>query len=431
MSIRIVRYNTPQGKKAVDAFCARPAFDPGAERAAARILGDIRRNGNRAVAKYAAKFDNMHVCADCMRLSDNEIAAASGRVCSRIRSAIATAHRRIHAFARAGMRKNWQMKSAEGGTLGEQFSPLERVGIYVPGGVTPLVSTALMTATLAKAAGVREIVACTPARNGCDLNPVLVHALKTAGATEIYRVGGVQSIGMMAYGTETVAKVQKIVGPGATHVTAAKRQVYGDVALDLVAGPSEIAVLADGGADCRYVAADLLSQAEHGTGFERVLLVTTSEKLARATTGALRVQAAALSRRNAVKKVLSGGALAVIVRSLDEGVALCNRFAPEHLELMVKRPAAWLRKVNCAGAVFLGPWSPEAIGDYVAGPSHVLPTGGAAQMFSGLTVDDFRRRSSFMAFSKADLKKALPVVEMLGSIEGLDGHARSARIRFD
>lgn len=430
MGIKIVKAGTRAGGKAVEAFCARPAFDAKAERVAARILSEIRKDGNGAVVKFASKFDGARLRASGLKVSDRETAAAAKRVPARVRSAIRTSYRRIMTFARAGMRRDWKMRSPGGGVLGEQFVPLDRVGIYVPGGVTPLVSTALMTATLAKTAGVREIVACTPARDGCALDPVLLYALDTAGATEIYRVGGVQAIGLMAYGTETIRKVQKIVGPGATHVTAAKRQVYGAVALDLVAGPSEIAVLADSSANSRYVAADLLSQAEHGSGFERCLLVTTSSKLARQVAIQLGSQAADLSRAATVRKVLARGTLIVVVRSLNEGVDICNRFAPEHLEIMVKRPSAWLKKVTCAGAVFLGPWSPEAVGDYVAGPSHVLPTGGAACMFSGLTVDDFRRRSSFIAFNKADLKKVLPVVEIFGEVEGLDAHTRSATIRF-
>ena len=431
MGIEIVKANTPRGRKAVEAFCSRPAFDAGAERAAGRILAAVRREGNRAVLRFARKFDAADLRSGDLRVTGCEIAGATACVPRKVRAAIRTAHRRVKAFARAGMRKDWKMRSPEGGVLGEQFTPLDRVGVYVPGGVTPLVSTAIMTATLADAAGVREIVACTPARGGRALDPVLLHALDVAGATEIYRVGGVHSIGLMAFGTETVRKVQKIVGPGATHVTAAKRQVYGNVALDLVAGPSEIAVLADGSADCRYVAADLLSQAEHGSGFERVLLVTTSRRLAERAVEQLKIQAAALSRAASIRKVLANGTLVVVVPDLGEGVDICNGFAPEHLELMVRRPAAWLKKVTCAGAVFLGPWSPEAVGDYVAGPSHVLPTGGAAAMFSGLTVDDFRRRSSFISFSKADLKKVLPVVETFGTVEGLDAHTRSAQIRFE
>ena len=288
-----------------------------------------------------------------------------------------------------------------------------------------------MTVTLARAAGVPEIVACTPCDARRKVNPALLHALEVSGATEIYRVGGIQAIGLMAYGTGSIAPVQKIAGPGGTFVTAAKRQVYGTVALDMVAGPSEIAVLADETARPDYVAADLLSQAEHGSGWEKALLVTPSRPLALAVREALEAQASTLSRQECVRQVMRRGMLLVVVSHLDEGMDLCNRFAAEHLELLVSEPKLWLRKVTCAGAVFVGAWSPECVGDFVAGPSHVLPTGGTAAMFSGLTVDDFRRRSSFVAFTRADLRDVLPVIETFGAVEGLDAHARSARIRFE
>jgi histidinol dehydrogenase len=323
------------------------------------------------------------------------------------------------------------MFSPKGGTLGEQFVPYERVGVYVPGGAAPLVSTVLMTVTLARVAGVPEIVACTPSDRKGAVNPNVLFALELAGATEIYRVGGIQAIGMMAYGTKTVPRVQKIVGPGGPYVTAAKRLVYGEVALDLVAGPSEVAVLADDTAPAPCIAADLLAQAEHGTGHEKALLVTTSQALAQAVRDELTRQAARLSRETAVLRVLENGTLLVVVNTLDDGIELCNRFAPEHLEIMVREPRSWLRKVRCAGAVFVGSWTPESAGDFVAGPSHVLPTGGAAALFSGLTVDDFRRRISFMQFTRADLFETLPVIEAFGRVEGLDGHARSAKMRFE
>jgi histidinol dehydrogenase len=329
------------------------------------------------------------------------------------------------------MKRDWSMPAGRGGRLGEQFTPFDRVGIYVPGGAAPLVSTVLMTVTLAKTAGVPEILACTPCGRDRRVNAALLYALKVAGATEVCRVGGVQAIGLMAYGTATVPKVQKIVGPGGPFVTAAKRQVYGQVALDLVAGPSEIAILADGAADPRLVAADLLSQAEHGTGQEKALLVTPSLRLARRVRAELEAQAGTLDRQAAVRAVMKKGMLLAVVSSLANGMELCNRFAPEHLELMMSDAGRWRKKVRCAGAVFVGSWSPEAAGDYAAGPSHVLPTGGAAAMFSGLTVDDFRRRTSVIAFTRGDLREALPVIEAFGRVEGLDAHARSARLRFE
>jgi histidinol dehydrogenase len=414
----------------VAAFLKRTAFDDKVEAVARRVLDEVRRHGDKAVLKYADKFDGMRITKGKLRVSPGEILAALRSADRKFLSAARAVRRRIERFARAGQRENWYIPTGSGGRLGEVFVPLDRVGVYVPGGAAPLASTALMTAALARAAGVKEIVACTPSGHDGKLNPYLLSSLHIAGATEIYRVGGIQSIGMMAFGTASVDKVQKIVGPGGAYVTSAKRMVYGHVALDLVAGPSEIAVLADSAANPAHVAADLLSQAEHGTGLEKVLLVTTSSVIAGQTLAEWEKQAARLSRRKAIDSVLRNGLLFVVVDSLAEGVDLCNRFAPEHLELQVAKPRALLPGVRCAGAVFLGRWTPESAGDFAAGPSHVLPTGGAASMFAGLTVDDFRRRMSVIEYSRRDLELAMPIIEAFGRVEGLDAHTRSAVVRF-
>jgi len=431
MDIKTVKWAPDAPSAAVTAFLKRPAFDPAAETAAREILADIRENGDAAVAKHVRDFDGVTLKPGDFRVTAAEIGKARETVDPRFRVAARETYKRVTAFARAGIKKDWKIFSSKGGELGEQFGPLDRVGIYIPGGAAPLVSTVFMTVTLAKVAGVPEIVACTPSDAKGDVNPYVLYALEMAGATEIYRVGGIQAIGLMAYGTKTVAKVQKIVGPGGAYVTAAKRLVYGDVALDLVAGPSEVAILADETAPAEFVAADMLAQAEHGTGQEKALLVTNSSPLAVAVAEQLERQAEQLGRKQAVQKVLEKGTLLVAVNTLDEGMELCNRFAPEHLEIMVREPRNWLRKVRSAGAVFFGTWTPESVGDFVAGPSHVLPTGGTAAMFSGLTVDDFRRRTSFMAFTRADLQETLSVIEAFGRVEGLDGHARAARVRFE
>lgn len=427
---RLVNMSSAGGAAAVARFFARPAFDAAAETVAGRVLRGIASGGDRAVARCVRTYQGAAVAPSGFRVERSEMKAAAKAVDPAFRRAVRQARARIAAFARAGRRRDWSLGTAGGGRVGEVFRPLDRVGVYVPGGAAPLASTALMTVVLARVAGVKEIVACTPCGRDGRLNPYLLYALAESGATEIYRVGGIQAIGMMAYGTATVAKVQKIVGPGGPYVTAAKRQVYGQVALDLVAGPSEIAVLADSGADPRWVAADLLSQAEHGTGLEKALLVTPSPALARAVQKELGVQARTLSRRKAVERVMRRGVLLVVTDGLSNGAELCNRFAPEHLELMVRRPGRMVKKINRAGAIFVGPWSPESAGDFAAGPSHVLPTGGSAALFSGLTVDDFRRRSSVIALTRKDLRAVLPVVEVFGRVEGLDGHARSARLRF-
>jgi histidinol dehydrogenase len=430
MEVKVVKWSPGIHLPVLTAMLKRPAFDPGAESVAHEVLQDIRLNGDSAVIKYIKKFDGATLKPNELLVTSAEMMAARDTVEAEFRAAAREAHKRIANFARAGMKKDWTTFSPKGGTMGEQFVPLDRVGIYIPGGSAPLVSTALMTVTLAKVAGVQEIVACSPPDAAGGINPHLLFVLELTGATEIYKAGGIQAIGLMAYGTKTVRKVQKIAGPGGMYVTAAKRMVYGEVALDLVAGPSEIVVLADETASADCIAADLLSQAEHGTGQEKALLITNSAALANAVKNELIKQADRLSRREIIAKVLDKGTLLVLVNTLDEGMELCNQFAPEHLEIMVREPRNWLRKVRAAGAVFAGTWTPESVGDFVAGPSHVLPTGGTAAMFSGLTVDDFRRRTSYMAFTRADLTETLPIIESFARVEGLDAHAHAARIRF-
>ena len=419
------------GDSLVEKFNARPAFPEEAEKAAAAALAEIRARGDAAVMELVEKFDGFKAKgAKDLRVSLDECSGEG--VPAALKRAVKDAHRRVLAFSKASLRKPWSMKTPRGGSAGEFFSPMDRVGVYVPGGTAPLASTSVMTVTLAKAAGVKEIVACTPAGKTGVVNPVLLYALKLAGATEIYRVGGIQAIGMMAFGTKTCRKVQKIAGPGNAFVTAAKRQVYGYVAIDQVAGPSEIAVLADGSVDARWVAADLLSQAEHGSGLEKSLCVCTSEKFAESVRDEIARQTETLSRKAHVKRVIDrGGVLIVVAKDVAEGLEAVNRFAPEHFEIMTRDAKKAMKGVRSAGAVFVGPWTPESAGDFVAGPSHVLPTGGAANMFSGLTPDDFRRRHSFVAFTRADLVETLPTIEAFAGVEGLDGHGRSASIRFE
>ena len=419
--IRIVK--TGDGR--IEEFNARPAFPQAAEDAAFKTLADIRKNGDKAVRKYVAKFEGY-------KGGELKVDVGDLKIPAKIAAAVKDAHRRVMKFSKASLREAWTMKTPGGGKAGEFYSPMDRVGVYVPGGTAPLASTSIMTVTLAKAAGVKEIVACTPAGKTGEVNPVLLYALKLAGATEIYRVGGIQAIGMMAYGTESCHKVQKIAGPGNAFVTAAKRQVYGYVAIDQVAGPSEIAVLADGSVDARWVAADLLSQAEHGSGLEKSLCVCTSREFAEEVRKEVLAQTKTLSRREIIERVInSDGILIVVAKNLDEGMEVVNRFAPEHFEIMTKDALKVMKGVRSAGAVFAGAWTPESAGDFVAGPSHVLPTGGAANMFNGLTPDDFRRRHSFVAYTKKDLAQTRATIEAFAEVEGLDAHGRAASIRFE
>ena len=416
----------------VTEFLERSAFPEEAERAAHEVLAAIRARGDEAVAEYVAKFEGAKLRPKDFRVSAAEMAGVDAVVPPALKRAVKDAYTRVMRFSKESLRKPWTMKTPRGGSAGEFFSPMDRVGVYVPGGTAPLASTSVMTVTLARAAGVKEIVACTPAGKTGEVNPVLLYALKLAGATEVYRVGGIQAIGMMAYGTKTCAKVQKIVGPGNAFVTAAKRQVYGYVGIDQVAGPSEIAVLADGSVSAAWVAADLLSQAEHGSGYEKSLLVTQSREFAEEVKKELLAQTKTLSRKDIIQRVIDrDGILFAVVPTLEEGLELVNRFAPEHFEIMCKDALRLMKGVRSAGAVFAGAWTPESAGDFVAGPSHVLPTGGAANMFNGLTPDDFRRRHSFVAFTRADLAETRATIEAFAGVEGLDAHGRAASIRFE
>ena len=430
--LRIVDWSEKKRQsKIVTAFLERSAFPEEAEKAAAAVLADVRVRGDAAVADCVSRFEGANLKPGQFRISQAELKRADASVPAHLKRAVRDAYTRVMRFSKASLRSSWTMKTPRGGSTGEFFSPMDRVGVYVPGGTAPLASTSIMTVTLARAAGVKEIVACTPAGKTGAVNPTLLYALKLAGATEIYRVGGIQAIGMMAFGTKSCRKVQKIVGPGNAYVTAAKRQVYGYVGIDQVAGPSEIAVLADGTVSAKWVAADLLSQAEHGSGWEKSLLVTQSRDFAEEVKRELFAQMDTLSRKEIIQRVVDrDGILFVVTPSLSKGLELVNRFAPEHFEIMCREATRLMKGVRAAGAVFAGAWTPESAGDFVAGPSHVLPTGGAANMFNGLTPDDFRRRHSFVAFTKADLRETEPTIAAFAAVEGLDAHGRAASIRF-
>jgi histidinol dehydrogenase len=341
-------------------------------------------------------------------------------------AAVEYALRNIRDFSKLRKPRNWSRTNREGATVGEKFDPLERVGIYVPGGTAPLVSTALMTVTLAKEAGVREIVITSPG----PVDDTLRYALMTAGATEIYQVGGAQAIAALAYGTHTIARVQKIFGPGNAWVVEAKRQVVGAVAIDQMPGPSEIAVVADETAKAAFVAADLLAQAEHGSG-SQILFLTPSAKLLAEVEAELAAQWPALSRDKHLAEALENGCTLVLVEDVGEAIGLVEDFAPEHLSLIIKDARQWSETIKNAGAIFIGNFSPVAAGDFIAGPSHVLPTGGAAKAFSGLTIDQFFRRTSVIEYPERALQRVRKHIEAICGVEKLDAHARSVSIRFD
>jgi len=404
-------------------------FDPEIEQRTRAILDDVRLRGDAALVEFTERFDGAKLAPGRLAASQAELFNASLGADEPLRQAVVEAEKNIAAFAKKSLRRNWQTKNSHGAKVGEKFDPFQRVGVYIPGGKAPLVSTALMTITLAKAAGCPEIVACTPCGRDGSINPALLFATRTAGATEIYRVGGAQAIAALAYGTKTIRRVQKIFGPGNAYVVTAKRLLVGYVAIDLLPGPSELLVLADETANARFIAADLLAQAEHGSGHERVWLVTTSDKILRATEREIAKQLPKLARREWIQRVLKNNGRLIQVRSLAEGVALANRLAPEHCEVMTRNPRAVSEGILTAGAIFLGIWSPTVLGDYVAGPSHTLPTGGAGASFAGLTVDQFQRRTSVVEYSRTSLRKALPAVKKFAEMEGLGAHGKSAETR--
>jgi histidinol dehydrogenase len=404
-------------------------FDRAIEERTRAILKDVHERGDTALLELTERFDRAKLTAGQLAVTQAELMTASLKADESLRDAVAEAERNIATFAKKSVRKGWQTRNSHGGIVGEKFDPFQRVGVYVPGGTAPLVSTALMTITLAKVAGCREIVVCTPCGPDGSINPALLYAARVAGATEIYRIGGAQAIAAMAYGTDIVRRVQKIFGPGNAYVVAAKRLVVGHVAIDLLPGPSELLILADDSANASFAAADLLAQAEHGSGHERVWLLTTSGKLLKAVEKEIGRQLSKLPRREFIERALNNAWL-IQVKSLEQGIELANEIAPEHCEVLTRSARKTSEKLLTAGAIFLGAWSPTVLGDYVAGPSHTLPTGGAGRSFAGLTVDQFQRRTSLVEYNRSSLKRALGAVEQFASLEGLEAHGRSAAVRI-
>jgi histidinol dehydrogenase len=408
---------------------ASSLLDPQIEKAVRMIVKEVERDGDAALVRFTKTFDKVELTAKQMRLSDEEWKSASQQVAADLKAAVRLAHRNIQKFSRQSLRKDWKTKNAQGGWVGEKFDPLERVGIYVPGGTAPLISTVLMTVTLAKVAGCKEIVVCTPPGPGGKINATLLYALRMAGATEAYKIGGSQAIAAMALGTKSIRSVVKIFGPGNAYVVAAKRQLFGRVAVDLLPGPSEVLILADKSANAAWIAADLIAQAEQGSGRERVWLVTSCKTHLISVPQALERQLGALSRCDHIRQVLAKEGWILHVKSRRQGVEVINTIAPEHCQLMVQQPEKLLPAISTSGALFVGPYSPTAIGDYVAGPSHVLPTGGSGRSFGGLTVEQFQRRTSVVKYDRQALGKSLSALKRLTAMEGLDGHWQSVQIR--
>lgn len=401
------------------------------ERQVAAIIAAVRRDGDRALLRFTQRFDGVRRTARQLCVTPAMMAAAYAKVPAAVQRDLALAAQRIRAFHKrqaAGTDRSWSFVDATGARLGQRVTPLARVGLYVPGGRAAYPSTVLMTAIPAKVAGVGELVAVTPVGGAGD-NPVILAACHVAGVDVLYRVGGAQAVAALAYGTRTIGRVDKIVGPGNLYVATAKRLVYGQVDIDAIAGPSEVLIIADRSADAGFVAADMLAQAEHDPLAASVCL-TPDARVAEKVAAALEEQLAALPRRAIATKSLQRFGAIVVTDSLADAVALANRIAPEHLELAVHQPRRWVDAVQNAGAVFVGHGAPEAFGDYLAGPNHVLPTGGTARFASPLGVQDFSKRTSLIEAGPRTMRRLGPAVVRLARLEGLDAHGRAVERRL-
>ncbi len=393
------------------------------------LIEDVRRRGDAALIAYTARFDGVMLTPSELRVDEATLRASAARVDAPVLAALRMAIKNVRAFHEQERRAAWEIKIDNGSRIGQRFTPLERAGLYVPGGTASYPSSVVMNVVPAQVAGVARIVVTTPPRTLAE-TPAVAAALVELGVTEIYQVGGAQAIAALAYGTETVLRVDKITGPGNRFVAAAKKLVFGAVGIDAIAGPSEVVIVADDTARADYIAADLLAQAEHGEDASAVL-ITTSEALAAAVAREVAQQAETLPRRAIVARSLAEYGAVFIVDCLDEACALVNELAPEHLELMTRDDEAFAAGVRHAGAIFFGAHTPEAVGDYFAGPNHVLPTGGAARFSSALSVHDFLRHTTLLHYTRADIKRNARMIAALADAEGLAAHARSALIRLD
>ncbi|MDF1739908.1 MAG: histidinol dehydrogenase [Verrucomicrobiales bacterium] len=429
--MRIIRYTQKNYQSAIRKLDRRSAPPAGVEAIVKGIIDEVSAKGDKALIELSNKFDKAGFkTAKDLRVTEAELAAAEDSVDVETKKAIAASRKNVINFAKRSLRKDWTGKNSQGAEVGERYLPFQRVGIYVPGGTAPLVSTSNMTVCLAAAAGCPEIVVMTPPGPDGTVNPALLYALKEAGATEVYKVGGAQGMAAMSIGTKTIKPVLKVYGPGNSFVVEAKRQLFGVVAVDLLPGPSEVVTLADSSGKASYIAADMLAQAEHG-GDSIMGFITDSETLLEEVNEEIKSQIKTLSRQAQLKKALKDGAWMILVESLDEGVDLVNAFAPEHLSLITRREKTIVPKITTSGAIFIGNYSPVAVGDFLAGPSHELPTGGAGKSFPGLTVDMFQRRTSIVKLDRDSIKKSAPIVEAFARVEGLDAHGRSATIRVE
>jgi histidinol dehydrogenase len=392
------------------------------------VVERVRREGDPAVLEFTEKFDKVKLTLKDIRVSTDEIKDAYSKVETKKVDALKLAAQNIRAFHEKQKMSSWVSQEADGVILGQLARPIRSAGVYVPGGKACYPSSVLMNVIPAKVAGVEQLVMCSPVPGG-NLNPYILIAADLAGVSEIYKIGGAQAVAAMAYGTATVPKVDKIVGPGNIYVATAKRYVFGQVDIDMIAGPSEILVIADESADPEFVASDLLSQAEHDE-LASSILVTTSRDLAQKVNSEVERQLANLSRKEIARKAIDRFGAIVLVNSLQQAAEVSNSIAPEHLELAVEKPFELLGLIKNAGAIFLGHYTPESVGDYIAGPNHVLPTGGTARFFSPLSTDSFMKKSSLIFYTREGLDRVGEAVMQIADVEGLEAHGNTIRVRM-
>jgi histidinol dehydrogenase len=424
--MRILDFNVQ--RREVDALARREwVNDPVIEGKVREIVEHVRREGDEAVTTYTRQLDCSLIDALGLIVSAREVDAAYKRVSREFLDALTTARKNIERFHKKQLPKSWALKG-KGRTLEHRVTPLERVGIYIPGGKAAYPSTVLMNAIPAAIAGVREIVMTTPCSREGKISPEVLAAARECGIKEIYRIGGAQAIAALAYGTESIKRVDKITGPGNAYVAAAKQMLYGTVGIDVIAGPTEVVIVADGQARPEFIAADLIAQAEHDERAVPVCIVTEA-KLTDAICRELDRQLESAPRRDIARRALDQQGVIVLVPSLADAARLVNQLAPEHLEVLLKNPARFVSQVKHAGSIFVGNWSTEALGDYAAGPNHTLPTSGTARFSSPLGVLDFVKFSNIITFSKKEFERLAGPVETLAKVEGLFGHAASVTIR--
>ena len=419
--IQILNYTEAAKAK----ILSRSMSNSGVERSVAEIIAEVRKNGDSALRAYSEKFDR--VTLDTLEVSEQEKAAAYASVAPELLAVMERAAANIRAYHEKQLRSSYMFTGKDGIVLGQRVMALQRVGVYVPGGTASYPSTVLMDCIPAKLAGVEELIMVSPATGGA-ISPVILAAAQLAGVDRIFKLGGAQAIAALAYGTESVPRVDKIVGPGSAYVAEAKKQVFGQVAIDMIAGPSEILVIADGGANASFVAADLLSQAEHDR-MATAILLTDCEALAASVQRELETQLASLPRQQIARASIEQNGKIILTDSIAQAIMLANELAPEHLELSVDAPFDYLDQIKNAGSVFLGRYSCESLGDYYAGPNHTLPTMGTARFSSPLGVDDFVKKSSFTYYTKDALLRAADDIARFAESEGLHAHARAVTIR--